>query len=409
MIQFNKPDSFNGNSTHKALVQDRICPICGGKDFTPLFSYANFHFFSDSSIDPKRVDINTVQCHECLCVCMNPVYTTWGFEKLFREAGQSYGSSAEAHIETYRWMEAEGLLESGNKVLDIGCYDGYFLGLLPNNIFKYGVDIDGPAIARGVKAHPEMTLIHSALENFSIPDKMDVITMFHLLEHLANPQDILTHLYAISSEKTRLVIEIPIIENGTNNDIVNLYTPQHLTHFSKNTLNLLLHKTGWRICKSLDVAGYNGYRIIAEKSETEENYMPDYNDKKYALQIVSGSAQAALAVEKRIDSFLQHNNHEHIIVWGAGMHTEALYQLTTLFSHTRRKKFVLVDSDSLKQGLSWRGIAIYPPSILNQVNLKNTLLIVSSYGGTKSIYTAVQEYNMPKENILTLYDTIAVR
>ena len=43
-----------------------------------------------------------------------------------------------------------------------------------------------------------------------------------------------------------------------------------MTHFSKNSLNNLLAKCGWKILSSKIIKNYNGYRVTCEKS-SEKN------------------------------------------------------------------------------------------------------------------------------------------
>jgi hypothetical protein len=67
--------------------------------------------------------------------------------------------------------------------------------------------------------------------------------MFHVLEHLPDPVSVLKRLRDHAHNSTRLVIEVPILEKGQTNDIHGFFSPQHLTHFSKKTLDNVLKVT----------------------------------------------------------------------------------------------------------------------------------------------------------------------
>lgn len=68
------------------------------------------------------------------------------------------------------------------------------------------------------------------------------------------------------------------------------------------------------------------------------------------------------------------------------------------------RKFLLVDSDPLKYGKSWRGVSILAPSILSNLDWKNCNLVISSYGSQNAIIEAAKGYGVPNERILGLYD-----
>ena len=144
-----KFNSFVGNHKNQVLVAYRPCPICGSLECKTILVFDDFQFFSDSVENPKRTEIREVQCQKCHAVYLNPCYTSTGFDILFAEAGQSYGSTQGRPKEQQGWLAKRGLLDEGSVFLDVGCYDGRFLDRLPNNIRKIGVDIDAPSITRG--------------------------------------------------------------------------------------------------------------------------------------------------------------------------------------------------------------------------------------------------------------------
>ncbi len=239
------------NSTNKdntSLLIYRPCPICKADNCKTLLKLDNFQFFSDK-IEAKQVDINEMQCKSCGAIYLNPCYSNKGFEVLFEEAGQSYGSTEARPIEQANWLNKYNLLQDGHSVLDIGCGTGNFLASLPDNVLKIGVDIDIPSINFAQEQHKNIKFICSSFENLQYTDNINTITMYHVLEHLANPLETLQRLHKLSNNSTRLVIEVPIIENGLTNDINGFFSVQHLTHFSKNSFENILSLSGWEVLK----------------------------------------------------------------------------------------------------------------------------------------------------------------
>ena len=111
--------------------------------------------------------------------------------------------------------------------------------------------------------------------------------------------------------------------------------------------------------------------------------------------------KSALEIEKKLCQL----DTNKCIIWGGGMHLEFLYQMTSLF--TKDIEYIIVDSDKNKQNKTWRGISIYNPEILKNID-KNIPLIISSYGGQDSIKNAALRLGINKTNIITLYDNLRI-
>ena len=88
------------------------------------------------------------------------------------------------------------------------------------------------------------------------------------------------------------------------------------------------------------------------------------------------------------------------------MHTEFLYQVTSFFERNRESRFIIVDSDPLKQGKTWRGVPICPPAELDSFDWSSAMLVISSYGGQESIVRSARQLGVPELSILRLYDSI---
>lgn len=398
------------NKDNETLLEYRHCPICNTNNYRTVITLNNFQFFSDS-LKAKQVDVNQQQCKECGTLYMNPCYSNIGFERLFEEASQSYGSSLEHTKEQINWLHEYELLNNGARVLDVGCYDGSFLSRLPNSIIKLGVDIDEQAIKRGREKYKkqEIEFFHGDFENFYFKgESPDTITMYHVLEHLPRPIDTLKKLYSISKRSTKLVVEVPILENGKTNDINSFFSVQHMTHFSRNSLFSCLLHAGWEIENYYETVDYNGYRILARpKSELSKSYEFKYTSKDwYELNKNLSSWYSALSdIEKFIQKLLK---CDKVVIWGGGVHTEFMYQVSSLFQMHCKTPIIIVDSDPIKHGTSWRGINIYEPSVIKQLDWISTKLLISSYGGQGAIFEAAIKLNVPSDSIVKIYKTTDV-
>jgi hypothetical protein len=270
------------------------------------------------------------------------------------------------------------------------------------------VDIDAHAIKRGNKktfGSDNIELIHGAFETFSSPVEPDVITLFHVLEHLSNPLEVLSHLRSISHDDTKLIVEVPILEYGKTNDINGFLSVQHMTHFSMHSLAQLMNRAGWNILERQQMPDYNGHRILAQRGVPTDIILGDVSDRVKVTEYFEHWFRQLSEVSKKIESWPKTSK---IVVWGAGMHSEFLYQVTQLFHQNIHCEFVVVDSDPLKWRKSWRGLQIYSPEILDGMVWDDSVLIISSYGGQESIAKAALKLNVPDNVIKRLYDFVRV-
>jgi ubiquinone/menaquinone biosynthesis C-methylase UbiE len=408
-IAWNKVNSFKENHESKALGNFRPCPICGSIDSKTVLGMDNFQFYSDSKNDPKLFNVRESICLSCFAIYLNPCYSEYGFNVLFSEAGQSYGSAQEHTNEQIAWLKDNEFLDDGICLLDVGCYDGNFLSQLPDSVKKIGVDIDEPAIERGRQKNKKVDIeffsgdFETFLYNGPEPD---TITMYHVLEHLPRPVEVLKKLRSISKLSTKIVVEVPIIENGNTNDINGFFSIQHTTHFSANSLLNCFTLAGWKIEKKYKASDYNGYRVVASPQSNIDSGIVLKQEKEDWIKLNSSllSWYEAIEVVENIVQDIPECNH--FVIWGGGAHTEYLYQTTSFFHIHHQSRFIIVDSDPLKHGKTWRGIPIHEPSIIKDLDWSSINLLISSYGGQESIAEEANKLGIPDANVIKLYKTI---
>lgn len=403
-LSWTKVDSFGGNFTAPALLAPRPCPVCDSFRARVVLEHAGFQFFSDSAKLPKRADVVQVQCLDCFALFMNPCYSDYGFRVLMAEAAHSYGASPGRPDEQVAWLGKRGLLPPGACVLDVGCADGRFLLKLPPTLERVGVDIDAPSIARA-KANPgaaEIELICADFSRIQVARKVDLITMFHILEHLPAPVAVLDHLRSVSRPSTRLVVEVPILEREATSDVSSFLAVQHLTHFSRTSLANVVARAGWRVISS-EAMEYNAVRVIAEPAQPTPAVAGEPAD----VAVLSAYlADWHWAVEEANRRLLAIRDVRRLVLWGGGLHTEMLYHTTALFQVRRDREYSIVDSDPVKHGTTWRGIAIHPPECLDDVDWTDTSLLISSYYSQEPIRRAALTLDVPPERIVALYDSV---
>jgi 2-polyprenyl-3-methyl-5-hydroxy-6-metoxy-1,4-benzoquinol methylase len=405
-------DSFVGNHASPALTMYRPCPVCGLDRPRLVLELTDFQMFSDSATEPKRLDVRQVACRRCFTHYMNPVYTPYGFQILFAEAGRSYGSGEGRPAEQVDWLDARGLLDEGRSLLDIGCYEGGFLERLPAGVAAMGVEVDAAAVERGRErlAGRDAELICGDFATFEIDSTPDVMTMFHVLEHVTDPVAVLRKLRSLAHDDSRLVVEVPVLERAVTNDIGGFFTTQHVTHFSRSTLAACLRRAGWETLEKYgaDELDYNACRVLAAPSADEldaRHVVGDPLDLYASSRSLESWHRAGRDVSTRLGKV---GEGRRCVLWGAGTHLENLYQRTSLFADSWRL-FSIVDSDVTKHGSTWRGIPVQAPSTLTSIADDDAVPGgVSSDGHESEITAAAVELGVPRERIIELYESVTV-
>lgn len=403
------------NSLKQEYLLHRSCPLCAGDMPSLVTQYSDLQFYTDSgSESEKRVTVSTVQCRLCGCLYMDPAYSPAGFEVLFEEAGMSYGAAPGRDVEQVHWLHSRGLLARNFKVMDVGCYDGRFLRSIPFEVGRIGVDADRGALERAARLDPEGHYVNSFFEQLDSEDfgQLDLITLIHVIEHVIDPKAVLATLWKLCSSSTRLVLETPIIERAADfaNDINGHFSVQHLTHFSRSSLERLIRDSRFEIIEWFDHPEYNGSRLVLSAKEGGKSSPNNKQHRgeflresihlfRYLSSWHEATEQALAALHEGID------DAQNLVVWGAGMHTEILsYRAGAFWSG---KGIRLVDGDPLKIGKSWRGILIEPQSIVSEIDWDSTKLIISSFASTESISAHAIRMGVPERQIVRLYTGIS--
>jgi hypothetical protein len=205
--------------------------------------------------------------------------------------------------------------------------------------------------------------------------------------------------------RSRLVVEVPVLEHGVTNDINGFFSIQHMTHFSRTSLQNCMASAGWRIQESKQQEEYNGFRVVGIPAEPADMPEKDLNAVALTHEYLAHWHQALHIVERRLSSI---DDTPRCILWGGGAHSEFLYQTTSFFQNSPGREYAIVDSDPLKKGKSWRGITISSPDSLREISWTDVCLVVSSYGSQPGIAKAAVDLGVPPERILTLYENVRV-
>lgn len=150
-----------------------------------------------------------------------------------------------------RWAHRK-LLErdwAGKKVLEIGCFNGFFLDELRTaGASVFGFDVNRSAVAVGRDLFGLGERLQTSLEKLEACGPFDDIVCIDVLEHLDHPEDLLPSLTGMLMTGGQLVVAGPTVERLFHDK--SDFPPHHKWWFSRSGLTTFLHQNGYEITAS---------------------------------------------------------------------------------------------------------------------------------------------------------------
>ena len=160
---------------------------------------------------------------------------------------QIYNLVKKVNIKNKFNITVNGQQTTDNSILDIGCGVGDFL----NYAKEKGCNITGiepSEDARKIAEEKLGTKIFSPEELQNIPNEsFDIVTMWHVLEHVADLKTEISHLQRIIKKNGRLVLALPNYKSFDAEYYKDKWAaydvPRHLNHFSRTSIRNIFSQT----------------------------------------------------------------------------------------------------------------------------------------------------------------------
>ncbi|MBS1558283.1 MAG: class I SAM-dependent methyltransferase [Bacteroidetes bacterium] len=137
---------------------------------------------------------------------------------------------------------------TGCKILDIGCGTGDFLKEMKENGWK-AIGVEPSETARFKAQEKELEIVKNIDEIED--DTFSAITLWHVLEHLHNPNEYLKKIHSLLSTSGKLIVAVPNLESYDANYYKNYWAaydvPRHLWHFNKTTIKKMMEQCGFEL------------------------------------------------------------------------------------------------------------------------------------------------------------------
>jgi len=249
------------------------CPVCNKTEFTKFIDCVDYTVSNDI--------FTIVECIECNFHFTNPIPVIEEIGEYYKS--ESYVSHSSTNkglinkiyqrVRNYTLKQKVKLIakhSNGNNHLDIGAGTGHFINATTLSGFKsVGLEPDEDARKLAVDTH---NINIQPLENlYSITEKsMDVITMWHVLEHVYDLQKDLIQIEKILKDDGVMVVAVPNMDSYDAKHYKEYWAaydlPIHLYHFTPNDIDTLFSKFNMEVVEILPMKFDSFYvSMLSEK------------------------------------------------------------------------------------------------------------------------------------------------
>jgi SAM-dependent methyltransferase len=226
------------------------CALCGGADSELIFTAPSLRLSGPGNhFDLRR-------CTKCGLVFMSPRPAPEELAALYQP--KFYHSPNQKLVQRIAGLilgESVSFVQrhaGPSKLLDVGCGNGSFIqGAARAGFDVYGLEPYQSALPN-LPESLRTRVLCAPFESADYPaESFDVITLWHVLEHLSGPVETLKRLRVFLKPGGTLILEVPNIASSEARWLGphwhNLDLPYHFWHFAPETLQSAVQQAGFEI------------------------------------------------------------------------------------------------------------------------------------------------------------------
>lgn len=226
------------------------CPLCGARAKSVVCKTPNVHMAVFREIFSETV----VRCSDCEFIYTNPRPTLAALERYYTENYALEGKPIPRSLEEFLsesnkeiWFSKDRDLnlvletKSAGRLLDVGCASGTLLWLArQKGLSVQGVEV-GRHSAEFVRNVLGIDVFSGQLEDAHFPDcAFDVVTMFHVLEHVPDPRRVVREVRRILAPGGAFISVVPNYSSWSSarfgTEWIWLQPQNHYSHFTPQSL-----------------------------------------------------------------------------------------------------------------------------------------------------------------------------
>lgn len=242
----------------KLDLVDVKCCVCESNDAALVGSGEDYEYHTSTDI------FSAVKCNSCDLVYLNPRPSVSEFEKIYPSNYHAFDFSKKKYgfvfkvrsrLEAMRSLKRCRGLRDNARILDVGCGDGFHLGLLREYGKKTwileGIDLDKRAVQAATESG--LTVHLGSVETMNLAEETyDLVFMIQTIEHVEKPAEVLRAIHRLLRKGGHLVI----VTDNTDSVDFGLFKhhywggyhfPRHWNLFNPKSLKKLAEKTGFEV------------------------------------------------------------------------------------------------------------------------------------------------------------------
>ncbi len=254
------------------------CIVCGSTQYSPFLTCKDYTV--------SKENFTIVSCNDCGFKFTNPrpedsvLGNYYKAEEYISHTNTKKGLVNKLyHLVRSRTLKKKLNLVrsyvSRGTILDYGCGTGMFLNVCKNAGWEsYGMEPDDEARKIASAANLNLFSDKSRINTYITDKKFNVITLWHVLEHVTDMDETLSFFKNRLDKNGVLIIAVP---NHVSFDAKHYGeywaaydVPRHLHHFEKKTIQQLVENKGFRLRETLPMKFDSYYvSLLSEKYKTE--------------------------------------------------------------------------------------------------------------------------------------------
>ncbi|MCS6824416.1 MAG: class I SAM-dependent methyltransferase [Cytophagaceae bacterium] len=249
------------------------CPYCKSVNIIKYLTSADYRF--------SKENFDLYFCNECDLLFTNPrpnendAILYYDSKNYVSHSDEAKGITNKLYVIVRKYTLNKKLSiinklhPQKGKLLDIGCGSGHFLYACKKN----GWNVAGIEVNDIARKNAEELVNENILKEINLVDKnhpFDIITLWHVLEHIYNLNEYLLKINNLLNHKGYLIIAVPNHQSYDCKKYKQYWAaydvPRHVYHFSKKSLEYVLNDSGFKIVDILPMIFDSFYiSMLSEK------------------------------------------------------------------------------------------------------------------------------------------------